>query len=286
VLAPGTDSPSMDLSRVRMVATDMDGTLLDPRGAVTERTASAVAAAREAGVHVIPVTGRPPQAVWDLAATAGLGPLGVCGNGAAIVDLERQTIVEVEHMPGSVAAGLVELVRATLPGVKMAADRLDCFSYERGFFEMAVDWQEELVEVDDIGGVIEAGCIKLVARSSGTPVNSLIELLAAAVGDSGHVTSSGLDWVDIGAPGVSKAASVVRVCERLGVPATDVLAIGDNHNDIPLLAWAPLAMAPANAIPEVVAVAHRVIPANTHDGVAFLLEELVAARDSQPVPLK
>ncbi len=268
----------IDLTQVRVVATDMDGTLLDPSGAVSERTAGAVAAARQAGVHVIPVTGRPPQALWDLAAAAGLGPLGVCANGAAIVDLEERNIIEVERMPGTVVAGLVGLVRAAVPGIKMAADGLDCFSYESGFFEMAVDWQEMLVEVDDIGGVIQEGCIKLIARSSGTSATALIGLLAAAIGEVGHVTSSGLDWVDIGAPGVSKAASLVRVCERLGVPATDVLAIGDNHNDIPLLSWAPYAMAPANAIPEVVAVAHRVLPANADDGVAVLLEELVAGR--------
>jgi len=278
VLAPSYDGPPMDLTRVQMVATDMDGTLLDPSGAVSERTASAVAAARQAGVHVIPVTGRPPQALWDLAAVAGLGPLGVCSNGAAIVDLEERTVIEVEHMPRAVAAGLVDLVRAAVPGIKMAADDLDCFSFESGFFEMEVDWQQKLVEVEDIDGVIDEGCIKLIARSSGTSATALIGLLAAAVGEGGHVTSSGLDWVDISAPGISKAVSLARVCERLGVPASEVVAIGDNHNDIPLLSWATYAMAPANAIPEVVAVAHRVLPANGDHGVAVLLEELVAGR--------
>jgi Cof subfamily protein (haloacid dehalogenase superfamily) len=270
--------PPIDLTQVRVVATDMDGTLLDPSGEVSERTVAAVAAAREAGIHVIPVTGRPPQALWDLAAAAGLGPLGVCANGAAIVDLEQRTLIEVEHVPGSVAAGLVEVVRAAVPGIKMAADDLDCFSYEAGFFEMAVDWQEKLLEVEDIAGVVAAGCIKLIARSSGTSAAALIDLVGTAIGELGHVTSSGLDWVDIGLPGVSKAASVLRVCDRLGVSASEVLAIGDNHNDISLLTWATYAMAPANAIPEVVAVAHRVLPANADDGVAALLEELVAGR--------
>jgi Cof subfamily protein (haloacid dehalogenase superfamily) len=268
----------IDLTQVRIVATDMDGTLLDPSGEVSERTAAAVAAAREVGVHVIPVTGRPPQALWDLAATAGLGPFGVCANGAAIVDLEQRTVIEVEHVPGSVAAGLVEVVRAAVPGIKMAADDLECFSYEAGFFEMEVDWQEKLLEVDDIAGVVAAGCIKLIARSSGTSATALIDLVGAAIGELGHVTSSGLDWVDIGLPGISKAASVLRVCDRLGVSSTEVLAIGDNHNDISLLTWAAYAMAPANAIPEVVAVAHRVLPTNADDGVAALLEELVAGR--------
>ena len=79
----------MPANGCRLVATDMDGTLLDPDGRVTARTSAAVATARAAGIHVVPVTGRPPQALWDLAAAAGLGPLGVCSNGSALVDLDR-----------------------------------------------------------------------------------------------------------------------------------------------------------------------------------------------------
>jgi hydroxymethylpyrimidine pyrophosphatase-like HAD family hydrolase len=77
------------------------------------------------------------------------------------------------------------------------------------------------------------------------------------------------------APGISKAHAVERVCGRLGVGVDEVLAVGDNHNDLPALAWAGRAAAPANAIAEVRALAHRVLPANTEDGVAQLLEELV-----------
>src|ERR1700722_10788510 len=118
----------------------MDGTLLDSNGEVSPRTVAAVNAARSAGIHVIPVTGRPPQAVWHLAALAGLGPLGVCANGAAIVDLEHQALIAVDEIPGDVAIELVDLVREAVPGLRLAADDLDCFSYEIGFFESPVDW--------------------------------------------------------------------------------------------------------------------------------------------------
>ena len=256
----------------------MDGTLLDPSGEVSPRTVAAVAAARDAGIHVIPVTGRPPQALWRLAEVAGLGPLGVCANGAAIVDLERQSVIAVDEIPSDIATHLVDLAREAVPGIRMAADDLDCFSYEVGFFESPVDWQEKLVEVPDIRPAVKLGCTKLSARASGTTAPRLIDLLQEAIGGVGHVTSSGLDWVDIGAPGISKAAAVDRVCDLLGVSPSDVVAIGDNHNDLSLLSWAALSMAPANAIPEAIALAHHVLPANADHGVAALLEELIATR--------
>jgi Cof subfamily protein (haloacid dehalogenase superfamily) len=254
----------------------MDGTLLDPDARVTVRTARAVAAARAAGLFVVPVTARPPQALWDLAAHAGLGPLGVCSNGAVIVDLARQEIVEVEEVGAEVVAGLVAMLRESVPGILLGLDDLDCFTFEKGFFDFPVDWQERLEEVDDIMEAVAGGVVKLVARLPGRAPADLVEALAIEVAEEAHVTTSGA-WVELGAPQISKAYALERVCERLGVHVSEVLAVGDNHNDLTVLAWAGVAMAPANAIPEVLAVAHRVLPSNADDGVAVMLEELAEA---------
>lgn len=267
---------------VRLVATDLDGTLLGPDGTVSARAAAAVRGARLAGIHVVPVTGRPPQALWQLADAAGLGPLGVCSNGAALVDLERRQVVEVERLAGEIGVRLVSLVREAVPGVVFAVDDLECFSHERGFFDSLVDWQERIDEVPDIDAVVAAGCVKLIARCAGLSAVQLIERLESRVGEEGHVTTSGLDWVDIGAAGVSKAYALERVCDRLQVGVDDVVAIGDNHNDLSVLAWAGQAMAPANAIAGVLAAVDRVLPANAEDGVAVLLEELVACARRPP----
>ena len=266
------------LSRVRVVATDLDGTLLDPAGDVTARTAEAVAAARTAGIHVVPITGRPPQAMWHLADQAGLGPFGICSNGAALVDTESRRVLEVEPIAADVVEGLVDLLRTEFPGILLACDDLDYFIYERGFFPAPVDWDEEMLEVDDIRPNARKGCVKLVARSPGHSAPQLIELLEERLAELAHVTTSGLDWVDIGAVHVSKAYGLQRLCDRLGVHLGEVVAVGDNHNDLSVLAWAGIAMAPANAIPEVLALAHRVLPHNGEDGVAELLEELARLR--------
>ena len=267
-----------DLSRVQVVATDLDGTLLDPSGGVTARTADAVAAARKAGIHVVPITGRPPQAMWHLAEQAGLGPFGICSNGAALVDTETRSVLEVEPIAAEIAEGLVDLLRKEFAGILLACDDLDYFIYERGFFPGPVDWDEEMEEVEDIRPSVRKGCVKLIARSPGHSAPELIELLEDHLAELAHVTTSGLDWVDIGAVHVSKAYALQRLCDRLGVHLGEVVAIGDNHNDLSVLAWAGIPMAPANAIPEVLAVAHRVLPHNGEDGVAELLEELARLR--------
>ena len=133
--------------------------------------------------------------------------------------------------------------------------------------------------------MVATGCIKLIARTTETTAPQLIELLERDVGEVGHVTTSGLNWVDIGAPQVSKAYALERVCDRLGIGIDEVVAVGDNHNDLSVLAWASSAMAPANAIPDVLAVVGRVLPPNSDDGVACLLEELAAVREEPIRPL-
>jgi Cof subfamily protein (haloacid dehalogenase superfamily) len=270
-------------STIRLVATDLDGTLLDPDARVSERTRLAVEASRSAGLHVVPVTGRPPQAMWELAELAGLGPFGVCSNGAVIVDLARREIVEVEEVAAEVAAGLVGLLRQEVPGVLLGLDNLESFVFERGFFDVPVDWKERLEEVDDILEAVAGGCVKLVARAPGRRSEELVDILAVRLAEKAHVTTSGA-WVELGAPQVSKAYALERVCDRLGVHVSEVLAIGDNHNDLTVLAWAGVAMAPANAIPEVLAVAHRVLPSNGDDGVAVVLEELAGTASTTTLP--
>src|SRR5262249_27332004 len=194
------------------------------------------------------------QATWAHAAAAGLGPLAVCANGAVIVDLERAEVLEISEIAGAIATGLVDLLRCAVPDILLASDDLERFYYERGFFAGPDEWEETLEEVDDIRPVVATGCIKLIARTSETTAPQLIELLEREIGEEGHVTTSGLDWVDIGAPQVSKAYALERVCDRLGVGIDEVVAVGDNHNDLSVLAWASSAMAPANAIPDVLAV--------------------------------
>jgi Cof subfamily protein (haloacid dehalogenase superfamily) len=258
-----------------MVATDLDGTLLQPDGTVSERTIDAVRAAQDAGIHVIPITGRPPRITWGVAKEAGLGPLGVCSNGAALVDIASMEVIEVQTMHAEVTAGLITTVRDFFPGAVFAVEEMETFTHETGFMEPGWNW-EEGSQVEDIVQAVSAGCVKLVVRRPGWSAGTLLSELQEQVSGSVHITSSGLDWVEMAAPGITKAHAVQRICDRLGIGVAEVLAIGDNYNDLTVLAWAGRAAAPANAIPEVLAVVQQILPPNGEDGVAQLLEQLVS----------
>ncbi|MGC8627355.1 MAG: HAD family hydrolase [Acidimicrobiales bacterium] len=266
---------------VRLVATDLDGTLLSPTGELTPRAVEAVQRAREAGLYVVPVTGRPPRFTWDIAQQAGLGPLGVCSNGAVVVDLETSSLLEVAPIAPEVALHVVTTLRKAFPGIAFAAEDLSYFAWEPGFTAGAT-WRSldeaTVGEVDDIMSVIGPSTTKLVARRPGWPASALLAALGAELAGSANATSSGLDWVEISAPGVSKAYGTERVCQMLEVDASDVLAIGDNHNDLSILAWSGYTAAPANAVAEVLDMVEHVLPTNADDGVAVMLEALCRHR--------
>lgn len=218
------------------------------------------------------------MSVWAIAESGGLGPLGVCSNGAIVLDLESNEVLEVEPITGPAAGELIDTVRTARPGVLFALDDLERFCFERAFIPEGRARSGRAREVPDIDELAAAGCVKLIARHPGTDAVTLMRHLQDHIGDAAHVTSSGLDWVEIMAPGVSKANAVERVCGRLGIGRAQVVAVGDNYNDLSLLSWAGHPMAPANAVDAILEIAGRVLPTNTEDGVAVLLEELVALR--------
>lgn len=267
---------------MRLVATDLDGTLLRPDGTVSQRTVCAIRAARDAGLHVIPITGRPPRVTWDIAREAGVGPLGVCSNGAVVVDISAMEVIEIETIGADVAAGIVTMLREIFPGAVFAVEEMDSFTHEAGFIETSWGWREGTEIVDDIIQAVTSACLKLIVRRPGWSAATLLAQLEEQVAEKGHVTSSGLDWVEIGAAGISKAYATERVCRRLGIAVGEVLAIGDNHNDLTVLAWAGRAAAPANAIEEVLATVQMVLPPNEEDGVAQLLEQLARSNGRHP----
>ena len=113
--------------------------------------------------------------------------------------------------------------------------------------------------------------VKVLVKAPGIDPATLRDVVAAAVGDSATPTWSVDGLVEISAAGVTKAAALARVCDRLGVAAEDVVAFGDMPNDLPMLAWAGTSYAMANAHPTVLEAVDHVAPSNDEDGVAQVL---------------
>jgi Cof subfamily protein (haloacid dehalogenase superfamily) len=262
------------MDEIRLVASDLDGTLLRPDETVSERTRDAVAAARRAGITVVLVTGRPPRSLAPIAGRIGVGGIAICANGAVVWDLDAGTMVDVSPLAADLAAGLVRRLREAVPGALFAVELEGGFGREAGWTDAALLPAPEALEADALE-LITGPVVKLLVRHPTLPFAEVARRARAAVGEEAVVTWAGTRVVEISAKGVTKAWALERLCARLGVARHQVLALGDMENDLAMLAWAGRSVAVANAQADVLEAADEVTASNLDDGVALVLERLV-----------
>jgi Cof subfamily protein (haloacid dehalogenase superfamily) len=265
---------------VRLVASDLDGTLLRPDETVSDRTQEALAAAKAAGITVVLVSGRPPRSLGPIAERIGVGGIAICANGAVVWDLDSGTMVDHTPLAADLATRLVHALREAIPGALFAVELEDAFGREAGWSEGRALTSSDALEADALE-LICGPVTKLLVRHPAMEFAEVAERARAAVGDDAVVTWAGLRLVEISAAGVTKAFALERLCRRLGVDAAEVVAVGDMPNDLAMLDWAGTGVAVANAQQSVLDIADEVIPSNVDDGVAVLLERIVAAQASR-----
>ncbi|QUB98372.1 HAD family hydrolase [Cellulosimicrobium cellulans] len=298
-VAPGRPAASSS-GPPRVVATDLDGTLLRSDGTVSERTRSALRAAEHAGVEVVFVTARPPRWLGALADVVGGHGHVICLGGAAVWDLATASPLDVCGFTDSEASTLVEDLRAAVPGVALAFERVDGPTFDPGFRSTPDDDADVVAVVETTLGHDDAGrqpVGKILARDPAVPVEdapatqpvvvadgqttaqeTFFARVRDAVGDRAHLAYSGAAGLaELLAPTVTKDAALARWCARLGVEPRDVWAFGDMPNDLPMLRWAGRSFAVANAHPDVLAAATDRTVSNDDDGVARVLLDAVEA---------
>jgi hydroxymethylpyrimidine pyrophosphatase-like HAD family hydrolase len=263
------------LDAVTILATDLDGTLLRRDGTISALTHEALTAAADAGIEVVVVTARPVRFLAEIDGLRTHG-LAVCANGALVVDLESGATIAAHLLDGEAASAAVAVLRGLLPDVAFAVETVGWFGHEATYEPV---WPPPPGSpIGPIESLTGDGVLKLLARHPEIHVDRLSELVAA-IGAGATVTcstSSGL--VEIGPPSVTKASALEAVVHSLGRTAADVAAIGDMPNDLPMLRWAGVSAAVANAHADLLAAVDRIVPSNDDDGVAVLLEAIIATR--------
>ena len=262
---------------IRLVASDLDGTLLRPDETVSDRTRAALAAAKAAGITVVLVSGRPPRSLGPIAERIGVGGMAICANGAVVWDLDSGTVVDWSPLAAELATRLVQALRQAIPGALFAVELERGFGREAGWSDGLVATRPDVLEADALE-LITGPVTKLLVRHPTMAFAEVAERARAAVGDDAVVTWAGLRLVEISAAGVTKAFTLERLCRRLGIVASEVVAVGDMPNDLAMLDWAGTGVAVANAQQSVLETADEVVPSNVDDGVAVLLERVVAAQ--------
>ncbi|MEO8557113.1 MAG: HAD-IIB family hydrolase [Actinomycetota bacterium] len=260
----------------RLVATDLDGTLLRSDGTCSERTRATLAAVERAGIQVVLVTARPPRWLHDLIDLVSEHGIVLCANGAFVYDVRSRQILDEHCMAAVLVGAIAEDLRKALPGIAFATESRLGFGREH-------DFADEYTTPEDVTAAMLEELLdplpgKMLARCQDVPAEQFHQVVEEVVGDRAVVSYSGASGLaEIGAAGVTKAAALGEWCAEQGIDAADVFAFGDMPNDLPMLLWAGRSFAVANAHSDVLDVVDEVCASNDDDGVAQVLDEALGA---------
>lgn len=265
---------------IRMIVTDLDGTLLRPDKTISPRTARALEAACEAGLFVLAATGRSIVDVGMLPPV--IADLVVCSNGAVTYDAASDRVLAERTIAPEVLERFIAALDELAPGTRYAA------LVNGGYDLLPGPGYVDLMQPGDHGRdratltevplteVTGQPAVKLVARQGTVHVDRLYELAQQVAHVGVLPTTSGVPFVEMSAAGVSKATTLAGLAADRGIDAGEVAVFGDSANDVEMLAWAGYAVAMGNAVPAAMAVADEVAPTNVEDGVAVVLERILA----------
>ena len=254
----------------RLVATDLDGTLVRSDGTVSPYTAEVLAAVEAAGAVVVFVTGRPLRWAEEVFEHVGQHGLAVVANGALVWDVGRHDVHLLRPIDAVLALEACRLLRAALPDTAFAVETLHGITVEEGFRDQRR--VPEDARRAPVSGLFDEPVVKLLALHEELAPQEFWDLAEEALGGRLVITwSSSSALLEISAPGVTKASTLALLCADLGVEPDEVIAFGDMPNDLPMLTWAGTSYAMADAHPTVTEAADHVAPGHDEDGVARVL---------------
>ncbi len=270
------------LPAVRLIATDLDGTLLRSDGTISLCTRQTLDRIRATGVYVVLVTARPPRMVQRIARESGMTGIAICCNGASIYDCERDVLIRHLALSHGLASQLILGLRAAVPGIHFAAEHAMYFVCEPAITTLDVFPPWEAAYLGDLLSFYAKKCdeplSKLIAWHPQTSPETLLAVAQQIAREDVMLTHSGAPFIEMSAKGVDKAQALAGLCASLGIDPAEVIAFGDMPNDIPMLQWAGTGIAVANAHTQVIAYADYVTFSNEEDGVARTLEQFLESR--------
>lgn len=282
--------------RPLLVATDVDGTLIDWEERIPDANRAVVADLVDDGATFVLATGRPPRWIPQIVEQLPAAPLAVCANGAVIMDTASGEFLRTRLLEPDVLEEIDRILRVRLPGAGIAAERLGADAADAEFVA-SPDYEHAWIHPAhlDVGHdeVLSRPVLKLLARVPAMPSADMVAALRGEVDEFADVTYSTTNGlIEFAVRGVTKASALAEVADGLGLepsagrgatstpsglvapasrPTPTTVAFGDMPNDLEMLRWADHGVAMGNAIPEVHAVADEITLRNTDAGLAHVL---------------
>ena len=269
-----TSSP--DEFPYRLIATDLDGTLLRGDDTVSPRTRAALAeAGRRGAVHLV-VTGRAVPWTRQVLDALDYRGLAVCGQGAQVYDAGTGRMLTSVTLDRSLAQLAVAKIEAEVGPLLLAASRdgvegevlvAPGYEVQDGPLPHVPYTHPEELWAEPLN--------KIYVQHRSLSDDELTSVARAAAGDLVSVTMAGEGVVELLPLGLTKARGLALAARRLGAVRATTLAFGDMPNDVPMLEWAGRGVAMANAHPELRLVSDEVTASNEEDGIAVVLERML-----------
>jgi Cof subfamily protein (haloacid dehalogenase superfamily) len=270
--------------RPKLVASDLDGTLLDSHGRVSPRTRDALEACWDAGIPVVGVTGRGPRLLDTVRSALAHRGIAVLSQGGFVVDLERDEVLRAVALPRDQAVRVIDQIEQAAGEVVLAVEEAaeQGQVHARLRVQHGFDWPyPEPSQLLERGKVLPPGAVlKVFLRSATLDQDELLAVARSVVDPAdAEVTHAGLGFIEVLPPGITKASGLQLALDRYGVGFGDVLVFGDMPNDLPMLGAVQdaggRAVAVANAHPSVKALAAGATSGHQVDGVARYLEAVL-----------
>ena len=263
----------------KLIATDLDGTLVRSDETVSPYTLEVFERVRAAGIHVVGATGRGPRLTDLVRRDIPAAEFLVMGGGSRVLDVrvpDHPVVLRDERLPGAVLADVVTRLEHEIGSLSVlveAGDTIDAPLWG----DVDPHWRYDAVEARVRAECLTGPVIKGFARHPECDVDDLLATAQRVIpADLATVTQAGLGWIEICPPGVDKATGLMVVAQALGIDPTDVMVFGDMPNDIPMFRWAAFArIAVENAHPQLKALADETTLTNNEDGVAHYLEAML-----------
>jgi len=263
---------------IRLIATDMDDTLLDARSELTDRTLTALKRAMDAGVMVTLSSGRMNEAMMRFAERIGVNAPMILFNGALIYDHRSDKTLYSNLIPADTAKAVAKMIEEMgiylqiYPGKGYYCHKR-CEHTERYEASIRVPCTELGVPVSEW---MEGGMVKMLAIDDPKVIDEAQAKLKAAFPEGVNFMKSKAHYLEIVAEGIDKGRSLKTLGELLGLERDEIMAFGDGQNDSTMVAYAGCGVAMENAVEECKAGAQIIAPRNTEDGVAQVIERFLS----------
>lgn len=267
----------MPLEAPRLVAIDVDGTLLGSDSSLSAATAAAIQQAQQAGIRVVLASARPPRGIRELCRQMKLTSYQINHNGALIYDPVGHQVVGHRALPGPVARAVLEVARRVDPRVDLGVEVVDKLYTEQGARRLRDHPAAGVANapVSSLHGLLKEPITKVLILGEPGSLGQIQMILLDKLARRVALAFSHQYLLQVVAGGVDKAVALAKVAEHYGLTADQVVAIGDAPNDIPMMQWAGLSIAVANAWSDVRRAADFIVPSNDEDGVAVAIRKHV-----------